>query len=162
MMGYLGQSTLANQNISSTSYWPDSADTEYRPQVVKKSRKKAFIVAGLVVGFLAVIGIVVGVVIGRKGGSNRGVASSLSSSSSGSSNRTTQSDPNDPSNFTKDPRLHQSFWGFAYTPEVKSCTLNQPHQLIELFIGFPAPYLWCYSGECNPRHPGMITSFGNV
>ena len=28
-----------------------------------------------------------------------------------------QTDPNDPSTFEKDPRLHQSFYGLAYTPE---------------------------------------------
>jgi hypothetical protein len=28
-----------------------------------------------------------------------------------------QTDPNDPSTFQKDSRLHQSFYGFAYTPE---------------------------------------------
>lgn len=34
-----------------------------------------------------------------------------------SSNTVKQTDPNDPSTFQKDSRLHQSFYGLAYTPE---------------------------------------------
>lgn len=39
------------------------------------------------------------------------------SSGSTSSDAVKQSDPNDPSTFEKDSRLHLSFYGLAYTPE---------------------------------------------
>ena len=46
-----------------------------------------------------------------------GVTVSKKKSSSSSSGSVKQTDPNDPSTFEKDSRLHQSFYGLAYTPE---------------------------------------------
>ena len=37
--------------------------------------------------------------------------------SSSTNSPVTQTDPNDPSTFVKNPLLRQSFWGMAYTPE---------------------------------------------
>ena len=58
-------------------------------------------------------GILVGVSIAKatsKGGSSSGVSTSISTSNSSGSN-------NDPSNFARDDRLKQSFYGLSYTPE---------------------------------------------
>lgn len=52
---------------------------------------------------------------GNGGGSNNG--DGTSSSGNGNSGNNTVFDPNDPSNFAKDARLHRSFYGMAYTPE---------------------------------------------
>lgn len=50
-------------------------------------------------------------------GKNRTKSNTSNNSSSGNStNNPVQSDPNDPSNFQKDPRLKQSFYGLAYSP----------------------------------------------
>ena len=67
---------------------------------------------------LAVLGIIiiavtVGVVVSKKGSKN---LSSSSSSGASSNSPVKQTDPNDPSQFTKDSNLHQSFYGIAYTP----------------------------------------------
>lgn len=67
-------------------------------------------IAGSIIGLLALIGIGVGVGVS--------VASkNKTSSSSSSSSSPTNSDPNDPSQFTKNDALKQSLYGIAYTPE---------------------------------------------
>jgi len=77
-------------------------------------------VVGLIV--LIAIGVTVGVVVsknnskGNKSASSSGSGSSNSSSTGGGGGSNT-TDPNDPSVFTKDERLHRSFYGMAYTPE---------------------------------------------
>ena len=83
---------------------------------------------GSLVALVALIAIGVGVGVGvSKSNSNKNNSSSSSSQSggsdsdstsgSGSSGGTSQTDPNDPSSFTKDPDLHKAFYGIAYTPE---------------------------------------------
>ena len=64
---------------------------------------------------LIAIGVGVGVSLSSK---NRTKSSNNTSGGSGSngSNPVKQSDPNDPSTFQKDPRLIQSFYGLAYSP----------------------------------------------
>ena len=105
------QTNSAYQNVPSEAYWPVPAASGYKPQAAKSSRKKWFIIGGSILGALALIGIIVGVVESQKG-KNAKSASSSKSSDTGA----TTSDSNDPSDFQKDSRLHQSFWGFAYTP----------------------------------------------
>ena len=79
-------------------------------------------VIGSIVGLIVLIaiGVTVGVVVSKnnskeKPNTSTGSGSSNSSSSTGSGSNTTNS--NDPSVFTKDDRLHRSFYGMAYTPE---------------------------------------------
>jgi hypothetical protein len=64
------------------------------------------------VALVAIIAIGAGVGVSL---SKKNTSSGTSSSKSGST--TKQTDPNDPSSFVKDPKLKQSFWGLAYTPE---------------------------------------------
>ena len=75
---------------------------------------------GLIVAVVGIIivAVVVGVVVSNnKKNSNLSTTSSSDSSTGASANATTQqTNPNDPSSFTKDPTLHQSFYGLAYTP----------------------------------------------
>lgn len=59
-----------------------------------------------------IVGVAVGVTVSNK---NKKSSSSNSSSSTGGS-VVNQTDPNDPSTFTKDARLKHSFYGLAYTP----------------------------------------------
>ena len=62
---------------------------------------------------LALIGVGVGVGVSL---SQKNKSGSSRTSSSSNSSSVTQSDTNDPSSFTKDSRLKQSFYGLAYTP----------------------------------------------
>ena len=69
---------------------------------------------------LIAIGVGVGVSLSNKnrksnGGSNNSTSGN-NNGSNNSSNPVHQNDPNDPSSFTKDPKLKQSFYGMAYTP----------------------------------------------
>lgn len=84
------------------------------------SRRSKLIVVAALVTLLALIGVGVGVGVSvsnknrnKTGGSN---SNSNSNGSNNSSNPVSQSDPNDPSTFKKDPRLKQSFYGIAYEP----------------------------------------------
>lgn len=88
------------------------------------------ILAGIAAGAIAVVvAFVLGVVLSRKS------SSSLSSDSVSG----------DPSDFTKDSRLKQSFWGIAYTPEgtlypvQNFVRLNFPPALHHTNILLPSP-----------------------
>jgi uncharacterized membrane protein YraQ (UPF0718 family) len=65
-----------------------------------------------------IIAVIVGVVVSNNKKTNNKNLSTTGSSTTGASSNATvqQTDPNDPSKFTKDPNLHQSFYGLAYTP----------------------------------------------
>lgn len=114
--GISQRDSLAYQNVPSETYWPTNEKSE--PFTPKKSRKKLWWTLGIVLGVIAVVGIVVGVVVSqlKKNTTNGNSSSSGSNSGSGSG---VLSNPNDPSVFTKDSRLHQSMWGIAYTPQVR-------------------------------------------
>lgn len=74
---------------------------------------------GLALIGVIIIAVVVGVVVSKNNSKNKTLATSGSSSGGSSSNSNssvTQTNPNDPSTFVKNPKLHQSFWGMAYTP----------------------------------------------
>ena len=73
---------------------------------------------GLALIGVIIIAVVVGVVVSKNNSKNKTLATSGSSggSSSNSNSSVTQTNPNDPSTFVKNPKLHQSFWGMAYTP----------------------------------------------
>ena len=66
---------------------------------------------------LVAIGVGVGVSVSNKN-RTKGNTSNNSTGSSGNNtnNPVQQGDPNDPSTFQKDPRLKQSFYGLAYSP----------------------------------------------
>ncbi|TEB26994.1 glycoside hydrolase [Coprinellus micaceus] len=89
----------------------DSGPSPWLQQQQKGANRSKWLIWGAVFGVvgLAIVGIVVGVVVSKN--------NSKSSSSSSSSGVIKQTDPNDPSTFVKDSRLHQSFYGMAYTPK---------------------------------------------
>ncbi|GAA95577.1 glycoside hydrolase family 17 protein [Mixia osmundae IAM 14324] len=114
---YVAQSHYARRNEADAPY---GADPNYekrsaavaeptwlqRQQASKKKSKIILICCIVAVACAAVVGVVIGITKSKKSSSSSSDSSSSSSSSSGS----------DPSVFTKDSRLHQSFWGMAYTP----------------------------------------------
>jgi hypothetical protein len=75
------------------------------------------LIAVLILG--GIIGVAVAVpLVKRKHNQNDTAASSSSGASSGGKGSgTTPSTGPDPSVFPKDPNLHQSFYGMAYTPD---------------------------------------------
>lgn len=123
--------SMAYQNIPSEQYWSEPSrystgplaptpDDEYEPRGAGagKSNKKKWIIGGIILGVLAVIAIVVGVVVSQTVGKSDSSSGSNGSGQSSGNGTVGQTDPNDPSTFTKDDRLHQSFWAMAYTPQV--------------------------------------------
>jgi len=113
----------------------EQLDTSYQPatnqwlekEQAKNNRSKMIVIGSLLalVGLIAV-GVVVGVLVSKHNknnndlspGSNSGSGSGSGSNGSGSgSGPVTQTDPNDPSTFVKNPLLIKSFYGIAYTPE---------------------------------------------
>ncbi|WWC62957.1 uncharacterized protein I303_105555 [Kwoniella dejecticola CBS 10117] len=116
-------SDYARQNIPSEEYFPNTDPngtnekyTGFTASRPARNNKKWWIIGGVVLGVAALIGIIVGVVVSQVNKNNN---SSSSSSSNGSSSNSTNElkNANDPSDFDKDSKLHQSFWGFAYTPQ---------------------------------------------
>ncbi|KAH0587829.1 hypothetical protein H2248_006588 [Termitomyces sp. 'cryptogamus'] len=98
---------------------------EYTSQEGKRRRQHSLFVKVLAVIIilliLLVVGVVVGVVVSKNKSQNSATLSSSTSSSGGKSTtgQTTgiTNGSNDPSVFEKDPNLHKSFYGMAYTPE---------------------------------------------
>lgn len=111
--------SLAYQNVPSETYWPTSSGgaAGFTAAAPRKSRKKWLIIGGVILGLAAIGGIVAGVVISQ---TKKGSAAKSSGSSSAGDNSVLKN-PNDPSVFDKDSRLHQSMWGLAYTPQVSTC-----------------------------------------
>nr|XP_019045226.1 glucan 1,3-beta-glucosidase [Kwoniella bestiolae CBS 10118]OCF24156.1 glucan 1,3-beta-glucosidase [Kwoniella bestiolae CBS 10118] len=116
-------SDYARQNIPSEQYYSMSDQPSYggnggfTQASPRGGGKRKWWIIGGILGVLALIGIIVGVVVSQVNKNN-----SSSSSNSGSSQRngngtSTIKNEGDPSDFDKDSRLHQSFWGFAYTPQ---------------------------------------------
>lgn len=112
MHSYAERDRYAELNEAAPSTWLEKEQGGTR-------KSKVWLWGGIVVaGILIIAGIVAGVVIsqGKKGSS--------SSSGGGSKGGGVVSNPNDPSDFTKNDKLHNSFYGFAYTPIVNSILVH--------------------------------------
>lgn len=112
---------LPPKEMSSGSLRPSSSVYDTGPstwlQEQQKGAKKSkwmIWVTAIVVVALIIVGIVVGVVVSNN---NKRKVAALEASQSSSEGIVNQTNPNDPSTFVKDPRLHRSFYGMAYTPE---------------------------------------------
>jgi hypothetical protein len=79
----------------------------------------AQIIGGIALLAIIIVGVAAGVSLSKKGSSNSGISSSKGNSTSKDHGNgpVKQTDPNDPSTFIKDPKLKQSLWAMAYTPE---------------------------------------------
>ncbi|KAK8858895.1 hypothetical protein IAR55_003126 [Kwoniella newhampshirensis] len=146
----------SRQNIPSEHYYPmsdPSTFTDTRP-ARSGNKRKMLIWGGAILGVLALIGIIVGVVVSQvKKNNNSSGNSSGSSASTNGTNGSTLSNPNDPSKFAKDSNLHQSFWGFAYTPnlaQVPWCGATQTNVTRDIqLLSQITTRLRLYGANCN-------------
>ncbi|KAF9568994.1 glycoside hydrolase family 17 protein [Agrocybe pediades] len=120
----------------------------------QRSRRSKFIVIGSVIGLIVLIavGVTLGVVFSRKDKSSGN--SNSSGVKAGSGGTTSGSKSGDPSVFEKDPRLHRSFYGLAYTPEGSlpdygcSSTLEHVIQDVQLMSQLTGR-VRLYGADCN-------------
>ncbi|CAK5262780.1 unnamed protein product, partial [Mycena citricolor] len=169
-----GYSDFANQNGSnnnSNTYSAFEHTDSYAPFATAKStsRKKYGVIGGSVVALIIVIavGVGVGVAVSHNHKNTSAASSSKSSNSSSAQPSGIPStisvtnvtglihwtDPNDPSTFVKDDRLHQSFYGFAYTPygsQLPSCgnSLDQVIADIQILSQL-TKRIRLYGSDCN-------------
>ncbi|KAL4066944.1 glycoside hydrolase family 17 protein [Scleroderma citrinum] len=115
------------------------------------SKRSKWIVIGslLTLAVLIAVGVSVGVVLSKKSSS----ASTSGSGGGGSGSTPPGTNPNDPSNFQKNPALKQSFYGIAYTPlgsQLPDCgsTLDQVIEDIQLLSQLTTR-IRLYGADCN-------------
>ncbi|KAF8914728.1 glycoside hydrolase superfamily [Mucidula mucida] len=121
----------SNDQLTSAPYQQQPAHSGMSYALEKSQKRNArakWIAIGSITALLILIAIGVGVGVGvskaNKNNNNNSAASSSSGTGSSDTDSptqdgpggTTQTDPNDPSSFTKDSRLHKSLYGIAYTP----------------------------------------------
>ncbi|KAF8349060.1 glycoside hydrolase family 17 protein [Amanita rubescens] len=120
-MGSTSSATPLNDTNFSDSN-SDRAMSPYdaydKPSIASK-RKRCVVfstfIAVLIIG--AIIGVAIGVPLSKKKTQNDTAASGPSGSSSNGGGKPPKTSNSDPSVFPKDPNLHQSFYGMAYTPD---------------------------------------------
>jgi len=124
-----------NQSYKPSDQWLQSTQSS--------SRRSKWIVVGSVLVLLALIaiGVAVGVVVSKNNKTSKG------------GNLPQQTNPNDPSTFVRNPNLHQSFYGMAYTPtgsQLPDCgnTLSSVIQDIQLMSQLTTR-VRLYGADCN-------------
>ncbi|KAF8897840.1 glycoside hydrolase family 17 protein [Infundibulicybe gibba] len=140
-----------------------SMDDTLQKNKARQQRSKWIVIGSLVaIAALIAIGVGVGVSVAKnnKGGSSTSSSGSGSSGSgsnsgsgSGSGNGPAQTDPNDPSTFVKDPKLHKSFYGMAYTPEgslLPNCGNNLANVIKDIqLLSQLTTRVRLYGADCN-------------
>ncbi|KAJ6628915.1 glycoside hydrolase superfamily [Mycena sp. CBHHK59/15] len=122
-----------------------------------QNRRSKWIVIGSVVGLLALIavGVGVGVTLAHKNKSSSSTKSSSATNSNSGSNSSgvTQTDPNDPSTFVKNPALKQAFYGLAYTPygsQLPNCGNNLTNVITDIqLLSQLTTRIRLYGADCN-------------
>jgi hypothetical protein len=99
--------------------WIVCALTYIRRLTASASFLHKIIGSTIALAVLIAVGVALGVVLSKNNDSSQGSGNSTQANDngSGSNNSNNSSDSNDPSVFAKDPRLHKSLYGMAYTPE---------------------------------------------
>ncbi|OWZ28031.1 glucan 1,3-beta-glucosidase [Cryptococcus neoformans] len=144
---------IPSENYYPVSNEPTTSFEDVAAQQKARSRKRWFIIGGIILAVAAVVGIVVGVVVSQVNKNDDDNNSNRSSNSTSSSGNGTLTIGSDPSTFEKDSRLHQVFWGFAYTPndvQLPDCgaTQNNITRDIQLLSQLTTR-LRLYGANCN-------------
>ncbi|CAA7266970.1 unnamed protein product [Cyclocybe aegerita] len=100
------------------TYGSRGGSTWMEPKAPKSNRRKWIVMSiCLAVAGIIIIVVTVAVVVSNNHKKNSTLSTtSGSTSGTNSGSGTVQTNPHDPSSFTKDPKLHQSLYGIAYTP----------------------------------------------
>ncbi|QRW03916.1 DnaJ domain protein [Ceratobasidium sp. AG-Ba] len=126
----------------------------------EKKRSKVLII-GSIIGLLLLIGIGVGVGVAVSNSKKPGNSSSSGSGGSKDGSMVAipgtagvvKADPNDPSKFETDPRLKNSFYGFAYTPLgalMPNCGATQPNVTEDMqLLSQITTRVRLYGADCN-------------
>ena len=116
----------------------------------RKSRKKWILAAlGVVVLLGLGVGLGVGLTVGKKSSNS---ASTSNAATTGNTTKTTTTG-DDPSVFDKDSRLHNSFWAFAYTPQVRLLPHPSIAKLTQPTTERPPPRMRRIPSKRHTRHP---------
>ncbi|EAL17237.1 hypothetical protein CNBN0640 [Cryptococcus deneoformans B-3501A] len=139
---------IPSENYYPISNEPTTSFEDVAAQQKARSRKRWFIIGGIILAVAAVVGIVVGVVVSQVNKNDDDNSSNSSSNGTSSSGNGTLTVGSDPSTFEKDSRLHQVFWGFAYTPnDVQLPDCAHYSFCHNLPLGMPG--LRLYGANCN-------------
>lgn len=138
--GRSGARFAARQEATGGDYGGQGYST---PTASTGGKKKWWIIGGVALGIAAIVAIAVGVTVGRKSGSGSGSSNTGKSADVG----------DDPSVFDKDPNLHNSFWGFAYTPQsviYGTCGATQANVTRDIqILSQVTTRLRLYGANCN-------------
>ncbi|KAJ7476006.1 glycoside hydrolase family 17 protein [Mycena latifolia] len=139
------QADMVGRDYSSGPIAQNNAWLEKSATRPSSGRPKWMIIGA--VGLLGLIGagVALGVVLSKK--------SSSSSSSSSASSSSSKSSSSDPSSFTKDAALVQSFYGIAYTPEgsqLPDCGNSQDDVITDIqLLSQLTTRIRLYGADCN-------------
>lgn len=147
---------LAGQPISDVPYMPVPQTTYQNIEAPRNSdwlepsqqasKRSRWIVIGSVITLVVLIavGVALGVTLSKKSSNN---------SSSSSSSAPVGTNPNDPSNFQKNPALKQSFYGVAYTPlgsQLPECGNNLTEVIEDIqLLSQITTNIRLYGADCN-------------
>jgi len=132
---------------------PSAEPYQWQEKYSSGGNRRKWIIVGSVVGLIALIaiGVGVGVSVSHNNKNSSNHAASPTSTSGGPV--VNQTDPNDPSTFIKDSRLHEVFYGMDYTPngsQLPNCgnSLSDVIQDIQL-ISQLTTRIRLYGADCN-------------
>ncbi|KAG6880164.1 hypothetical protein C0992_004616 [Termitomyces sp. T32_za158] len=137
-----------------SSYLFKSSDKDPLKEATGRRQPSLFVkvLAIIIVLLLVVVGVVVGVIVSRNKHQDSATPPSPSSSSPDPlSGGTSTNSSNDPSVFEKDPKLHKSFYGMAYTPEgsmLPNCSNSLDNVIKDIQASLWSP---CSADFAEPR-----------
>lgn len=112
----------------------------FNEKASKPSRKWWWIGGGIVLLAIIIAGVAAGLVVKKNNSKDKATG-------------VVTSDKNDPSNFTKDSRLHKSFYGMCYTPtdsQYPSCGASQDAIIEDIqLMSQLTPRLRLYGADCD-------------
>ncbi|KAJ7498672.1 glycoside hydrolase [Mycena latifolia] len=141
-----------------TQYQAVNSYTNVLEENKSQNRRSKWIVIGCIIGVavLIAVGVGVGVTVAKNNkhsSAKSAVTSNNSNASSNSSGTVTQTDPNDPSTFVKNPALKQSFYGLAYTPygsQLPTCNNSLADVITDIqLLSQLTKRIRLYGADCN-------------